>query len=302
MTQGFTRRALLSGLVLPPLGLLCGCASAALDGSDEGLKPSDRESEYVDVRVVDRDLVDYREDGLYRTCNQCSYDDQGFLTRVEEVAGPLSESEGAVSRTDFKYDGDGRLASTAISLAHLDWGVAGTETFEYDDAGDCIFFASEVVSQGSGKRECSYKRGDDGRIVSASVDDYVNPHDFTRYEVSFEYAESGALLKVVASEPGPMGIFLSEEKSDIGNRVYAYTYPWDTTDFLRFDGAGCLTSVEAFGAGFGREIRKYEYKTITVRRDRFVPSIYSNPLGLPACFVPSLSSDVAHEILEGRPA
>lgn len=302
MTQGFTRRALLSGLALPPLGLLCGCASAALDGSDEGLKPSDRESEYVDVRVVDRDLVDYREDGLYRTCNQYSYDDQGFLTRVEEVAGPLSESEGAVSRTDFKYDGDGRLASTAISLAHLDWGVAGTETFEYDDAGDCIFFASEVVSQGSGKRECSYKRGDDGRIVSASVDDYVNPHDFTRYEVSFEYAESGALLKVVASEPGPMGIFLSEGKSDIGNRVYAYTYPWDTTDFLRFDGAGCLTSVEAFGAGFGREIRKYEYKTITVRRDRFVPSIYSNPLGLPACFVPSLSSDVAHEILEGRPA
>ena len=299
MTQGFTRRALLSGLVLPPLGLLCGCASAALDGSDEGLKPSDRESEYVDVRVVDRDLVDYREDGLYRTCNQYSYDDQGFLTRVEEVAGPLSESEGAVSRTDFKYDGDGRLASTAISLAHLDWGVAGTETFEYDDAGDCIFFASEVVSQGSGKRECSYKRGDDGRIVSASVDDYVNPHDFTRYEVSFEYAESGALLKVVASEPGPMGIFLSEEKSDIGNRVYAYTYPWDTTDFLRFDGAGCLTSVEAFGAGFGREIRKYEYKTITVRRDRFVPSIYSNPLGLPACFVPSLPPEMASKIIEG---
>lgn len=299
MTQGFTRRALLSGLVLPPLGLLCGCAPDVPDGSDEGLRPSDRESECIDVRVVDRDLADYREDGLYRTCNQYSYDDQGFLTRVEEVAGPLSESEGAVSRIDLEYDESGRLASTATSYAHLDWGVAGIESFEYDDAGDCVLFTSEVVSQGSGKRECSYKRGDDGRIVSARVDDYVNPRDFTRYEVSFEYADSGVLLKVVASQPGPMGIFLSEEKSDMGNRVYAYTYPWDTTDFLRFDEAGSLTSVEAFGAGSGREIRKYDYKTITVRRDRFVPSIYSNPLGLPACFAPSLPQEMASKIIGG---
>lgn len=299
MAQSLTRRALLSGLVLPPLGLLCGCAPAAPGGSDEGPRPSDQEGEYIEVRVVDRDLVDYRDDGLYRSCSQYSYDDQGLLTHVEETSGPLSESEGAVSRTDFKYDGDGRLVSTAISFAHLDWDVAGTETFEYDDAGDCVFFASEVVSQGSGKRECSYRRGDDGRIVSASVDDYVNPNDFTRYEVSFEYADSGALLKVVASEPGPMGIFLSEEKSDMGNHVYAYTYPWGTTDFLRFDEGGCLTSAETFGAGSGREIRKYEYKTIAVRRNRFVPSIYSNPPGLPACFAPSLPPEMASKIVEG---
>lgn len=157
MTRGFTRRALLSGLVPPPLGLLCGCAPVAPGGSDEGLRPSEQESEYIDVRVVDRDLGDYREDGLYRDCNRYFYDDQGFLTHIEETSGPLSESEGAVLRTDFKYD----------------------------------------------------------------------------------------------------------------------------------------------GAGFGREIRKYEYKTITVRRDRFVPSIYSNPLGLPACFAPSLPPEMASKTVEG---
>ena len=83
------------------------------------------------------------------------------------------------------------------------------------------------------------------------------------------------------------------------NRVYAYTDPWDMTDFLRFDEAGSLMSVEAFGVGSGREIRKYEYKTITVRRDRFVPSIYSNPLGLSACFAPSLPPEMASKIIEG---
>lgn len=299
MMQSLTRRALLSGLLLPPLGQLCGCAPGSFYGSDRGPQAAGQEDEYIDVRVVDREYLNQREDGSFDVLTHYSYDDSGRLTCTEEELGQFLDTDCNCSRSEFEYNESDRIASVSTSYAAYDWAVGGVQSFEYDDRGNCVFYSSEVVSEGTGKRECTYKRDDDGIIVSAIIDDYSSPQEFTRYEASFEYSDSGVLLKVVALEPGPMGIFLSKEKSDVDNRVYAYTYPWDTTDFLRFDEDGNLTSVETFGAGCGREIRKYEYKTMTVKRERFVPSIFSNPQGLPECFVPSLPPDVACKIVEG---
>lgn len=301
MAQGFTRRALISGILLPPLGQLCGCSSVTHRGSDCVVNTVDRENERIDVRVVDKEYLNQREDGSFDVLTHYVYDDLGRLTYMEDELGYYSDSDYNCSKSEFEYDEFNRIISVSTSYAAFDWAVGNAESFEYDDRGDCVYYSFEIVSEGIGKRELTYKRGDDGGIVSATVDDYSNLQDFTRYEVSFEYLDSGLFLRAITSEPGPIGVFLSEEKSDMDSRLYAYTSPWGTTDFLRFDESGNLASVEAFGAGYGRETRKYEYKTMTVRRDRFVPSIFSNPQGLSAYFVPSLSSDVVHEILEGRP-
>lgn len=157
--------------------------------------------------------------------------------------------------------------------------VKGTrESFTYDSRGFCAEYKCEILSQGNGVETIEYAVDDSGKILRAIATDYpLSIDDENPHGISWSYLNNGVVERVVAD--GPEWYRWRKEFELVPNLTITergrYTYrafDGDKNATLRVDSVGNLVTAEVDEA-----VYTYEYKTILVDADSYIPSVFSNP-------------------------
>lgn len=302
MNRKFTRREVV-GLLGASLFLsACGSNNASLSASSSNeTEPSQTAEqselpEEIEVKVVDKVKESY---GSYDISDKWfetsyTYDEAGRLVQTE-TTDPFNIADENVKpgwKHIFEYDENGRIASVSQYAEYIEWGLSYTEEFTYNNDGACATYDATIRSQGDGASSFTYAYGNDGLIESAVEVESSQTESHTSNLV-WSYDDTSAIDKVTLTKStgyGDYGIGLDNALSnkDAGVRTYRDTYGTSIT--LRYDEDGFLVSSEKKRDYGWPERHEYSYKTITVKRSEWIPSIYSNPSGLDARFEPQVTA------------
>lgn len=302
MNRKFTRREVVGLLGASLLLSACGSNNASLSASSSNeTEPSQTTGqselpEEIEVKVVDKVKESYGsydiDDKWFET--SYTYDEEGRLVQTE-TTDPFNISDENVKpgwKHAFEYDENGRIASVSWYAEYIEWGLSYTEEFTYNNDGTCATYDATIRSQGDGASSFAYTYSNDGLIESAVEVESSQTESHTSNLV-WGYDDAGAIDKVTLTKStgyGDYGIGLDDALSDKGAGVYTYrdTYGFSLT--LRYDEDGFLVSSEKKRGSGWPERYEYSYKTITVKRSEWIPSIYSNPSGLDARFEPQVTA------------
>lgn len=238
----------------------------------------------VEVKVVDR-VVHTNPWGVETAVTKYEYDDAGkiicattfYRERPSRTAGKDVFSYDGYKVTQVSSFVDTYPEYTSDpSESRLVEGVR--ESFSYDRRGFCAGYKCEILYQGNGVETMEYVVGDNGAVQRAIAADYpLSIDDEGPYDVRWSYSSDGVLESIVTNGPQwykwKMGMELVPSLTSAERNLYSYrVFGGDETVTLKTDGEGNLVNAEK-----GEEIYKYEYKSILVNSDSYLPSIFSNP-------------------------
>ena len=279
-------------------------ASSEVAPEDDGL---------VDVWVVDKKYqsVSSASYDAFKLVTEYSYDDDGRLLETKDYTNFSSTDlprENNFSKGSFSYDDRSRIVDVRYAYSQYGWQYGGYESIEYDESGRVSRIARSILSQGDGSESYSYEYDSSGNIssVEVSVFDHSGFEGLSEEYSStliFSYLDDQVLEKTASIGSAVTAVGLSQEFSDIPNGILCYKVAYKGIDFgrvtLRYDTNGNLASVVSDSQYLPR-ITEYEYKKIKVDRSCYVPSIYSNPLGLDELYQPCLSDAQISRILSSQ--
>ncbi len=286
---------LAASLALLPLG----CSQESQQNEEEQQSTTNTESsaesqpetdgpEEDPNRIIDVEVVESETNG--ETTVIYTYDEKGRLTNSESstLDTPLSGS-----RTTYDYDELGRVSSAVTAMEYIEWGDSYQELFTYDDAGNCITFASEILGQGDGASTIQFVYDEEGRPISAALTNFTAGMEDGKSTIEWTYTDDGHIQEYGTTEKGYLNETLTSSAEQLAEGVYVYENASNTgTNYteIHCDPNGRVDKVVKRGDSYQNpEIITYTYTTIQVIASEWIPSIYSNPTGFPSMTLPQLS-------------
>lgn len=253
----------------------------------------EEESTEVEVWVVDQCVEGTNE--ANRSVSSYVYDESGKLTEIY-VEG-AANSSGDIDSL-FEYDESGNILSVSDYSEYVGWEQTYLTTYGYSDDSICTSFRGEVVSQCSGAVEFSYTYDDSELLIASVMTQYTHGSSNAGQaaNLSYSYLENGHPSKLISDTANTRGFGLVEELSDSNSGLYVYRDTWDALTTLRFNEDNNLTSVETRSSN-SSNLTTYTYKKITVDKDSYKPTIYSNPAGFLNQYFPQLTKGRITQIL-----
>ena len=297
MKKHFPLLATMLCIALLPISL-SGCAqspqteepASQTTGESQPQQEQADQDQKIEVKVVDT-ATETSSNSSDTATTTFSYDENGRLVSSEatNASTPMS---GFVNT--FSYDDKGRLSSIVTSAEYIGWNDSQQQVFTYDESGNCISFSSEVLSQGDGAQLFEYAYDEQGRPTSATnimfrggLDGFVTEELFLQWA----YTPDDHVKSYVSPDGSYPNYQLDSSEDEMAQGIYRYVSHGNAGTYfteIHCSPDGLVEQIIETSSYIARTTT-YTYKTISVEADSYIPTIFSNPTGLPTQMKPQLT-------------
>lgn len=259
-------------------------------GESQSQQEQADQDQKIEVKVVDTatETSSSSNDAVTTTF---SYNENGRLISSEttNVNTPMSGFADT-----FSYDDAGRLSSIVTSAEYIGWSDSQQQVFAYDESGNCISYSSEVLSQGDGAQLYEFTCDEQGQPTSANSIMFRGGLDGIasgEQSLQWTYTADGNVKSFVSADGSYPNFQLDSSEDEIAQGIFRYVSLSNTgTSYteVHYSPDGLVEKVIETNS-YSTITTTYDYKTITVEADSYIPTIFSNPTGLPTQMKPQLT-------------